>query len=228
MMRRQFDGSAILYWMLIGLVLFSYMAPMYIVVTQSFRDYAPTWLLSLVALVVLVITFKPVWYWVQPRVHHVVYAADAPHIDVIGQMSDVLVYTSPDSPMLAAIAETIMQTMNVPYVQIEMFNGMTASVGKPRKACVRTRIELIYRDTSVGWLEVMSRLSNEPLTASEYRLLHSLSRQISITLHAAQLTTDLQASREQLVTAREEERRHQLFAICTTALAQHWRRCACN
>ena len=76
-----------------------------------------------------------------------------PHVDVIGQMSDVLVYTSPDSPMLAAIAETIMQTMNVPYVQIEMINGMTASIGKPCKAGVRTRIELIYRDTSVGWLD---------------------------------------------------------------------------
>ena len=209
MMRRQFDGSAILYWLLIGLVLFSYMAPIYIAVTQflPFHDNASPWLLSLVALVLLVVTFNPVWYWVQPRVHHVVYAADDPTMNVLGQMSDVLVIGATDSSMPVIIAETIAQIVNLPYVQIEMLNGLAASVGKPLKAGVRTRIELIYRDTSVGWLEVMSRLPNEPLTVSEYRLLHSLARQVSITLHAAQLSDALQTSREQLVLAREEERR---------------------
>lgn len=209
MMRRPFDGSATLYWMLIGLVLFSFMAPIFILVTQFplLYNLAPAWLLNVLALALLVVTFKPVWHWVQPRVHHVVYAADDPNIDVIGQMSDALVSTTVDSSMLAAIAETITQTMSVPYVQIEAFNGTAAVVGTPRKAGVRTRIELIYQDISLGWLETMSRLPNEPLTTGEYRLLHSLARQVSITLHAAQLSNALQTAREQLVLAREEERR---------------------
>lgn len=209
MMSRRFNGSALLYWMLLGLVLLSYTAPIFVVVTQSFplHDNVPPWLLSALALVLIAATFKPVWHWVQPRIHHVVYAADDPNIDVIGQVSDALAHTTSDSSMLAAIAETIMQTMNVPYVQIEMFGGVAACAGKLLHSGARSRIELVYRETSVGWLEVVSRLPNEPLTAGEYKLLHSLARQVSITLHAAQLSEALQASREQLVLTREEERR---------------------
>lgn len=209
MMRRSLDNMTVLYWLLVGVVLFSYMAPIYVVVTQfaPFYTVAPPWLLHLLAVALLVATFKPVWQWVQPRVHHIVYAADDPSADVIGQVSDALASTTPDSSTLHAVAETIMHTMNLPYVQIEMFNGTAASAGKPIKAGARTRVELVYRETSVGWLEVMSRLANEPLTAGEYKLLHSLARQVGITLHAAQLSDALQSSREQLVLAREEERR---------------------
>jgi two-component system NarL family sensor kinase len=208
-MSRPLHGSALLYWMLIALVLFSYAAPIYVVITQFVPVYgtASVWLLNGVALVVLLVTWKPVWRWVQPRIHHVVYAVEDPKIEVIGRMSAVLMSTSPDASMLAMIAETIMQTVHVPYVHIDMVNGMAATAGQPHKAGMRTRIELIYRDVSVGWLEVMSRLPNEPLTTSDYRLMHSLARQVSITLHAAQLSDALQASREQIVLAREEERR---------------------
>lgn len=209
MMRRRFIGSTILYWMVIGLVLFSYMAPIYVVITQSlpFYDKAAIWLLNAVALMVLFLTFKPVWRWVQPRIHDLVYAVDDPNIDMIGQINDALAYTTLDTFHLTAIAETIIQIVHLPYIQIEMCNGATAAAGKPLKDGVRTRIELIYRDVLVGWLEVMSRLPGEPLTAGEYRLLHSLARQVSITLHVAQLSEALQASREQIVLAREEERR---------------------
>jgi two-component system NarL family sensor kinase len=209
MMRRPLDGSVFLYWILIGLVLFSYAAPIYVVIRWSFplHDKAPVWLLNLLTLAVLFLTFKPLWRWVQPRVHDIVYGVDAPNIDVIGQISDVLASPTLDTAHLAAIAETIVQIVHVPYVQIEMYNGATVAAGKSFSAGKRTRIELVYRDALVGWLEVMSRLPGEPLTASEYRLLHSLARQVSITLHVAQLSDALQASREQLVLAREEERR---------------------
>jgi two-component system NarL family sensor kinase len=209
MSRRPVNGPAILYWMLIGLVLFSYAAPLYIGITQAFpiHDTPALWLLNALALIVLFLTITPVWRWVQPRVHDIVYGVDAPQIDVIGQLSDALAYTSLDAVHLIALAETIIQIVHLPYVQIEMVNGAMVAAGKPHQAGVRTRIELIYRDALVGWLEVMSRLPGEPLSAGDYRLLHSLARQVSITLHVAQLSDALQASREQLVLAREEERR---------------------
>ncbi|MFN8504825.1 sensor histidine kinase [Kouleothrix sp.] len=175
--------------------------------TFPFHDAAPPWFLHLLALSVLLLTFKPVWRWVQPRVHHVVYAADEPTSDALGQMSDTLAQTTPGSSMLATIAETIAQIMNVPCVQVEVLDGATVAVGKPRAAAAYTRTEIRYGDVLVGWLEVGSRLPGEPLTAGEYQLLQRLARQVGITLHAAQLNEALQASREQLVTAREEERR---------------------
>ena len=209
MARSRWDGAALLYWVLVGLVLFAYMAPVYVAITQTFpfHDAAPPWFLHLLALSVLLLTFKPVWRWVQPRVHHVVYAADEPTSDALGQMSDTLAQTTPGSSMLATIAETIAQIMNVPCVQVEVLDGATVAVGKPRAAAAYTRTEIRYGDVLVGWLEVGSRLPGEPLTAGEYQLLQRLARQVGITLHAAQLNEALQASREQLVTAREEERR---------------------
>jgi signal transduction histidine kinase len=209
MMRRFLDGSALLYWMLLGMVLISYAAPIYVVTTQllPLQDQPMLWLVNGLALVVLLLTVRPIWRWAQPRVHDIVYGVDDPNVDVIGQISDALAYTTLDTAQLAALAETIIQIVHLPYVQIEMPNRARAAAGKPIKGGVRTRIELVDRDVQVGWLEVMSRLPGEPLTASEYRLLHSLARQVSITLHVAQLSDALQGSREQLVLAREEERR---------------------
>lgn len=185
------------------------MAPIYVLLTRAvpLHGHAASWLLNLLALAAVLALGRPVWRWVQPRVHHVVYAADDPNMDMLGQLSDVLASAPPDSSLLTAMADIIHQIMNAPYVQLEMMNGATAAVGQPRRGAVRTRIALIYRDTAVGWLTVTSRLPNEALTAGEDRLLHGLARQVSITLHAAQMSDTLQSAREQLVLAREEERR---------------------
>ena len=59
----------------------------------------------------------------------------------------------------------------------------------------------------VGELILASRTPGEPLAASDLRLVDDLARQIGVAAHAVQLTSDLQHSREQLVIAREEERR---------------------
>jgi hypothetical protein len=157
MMRRPLDSSAFLYWIVIGLVLVSYAAPIYVGITWIFplHDNAPVWFLNLLALAVLFLTWKPIWRWVQPRVHDIVYGVDDPNVDVIGQISDALASPTLDTVHLVAIAETIVQIVHVPYVQIEMCNGATVAAGKPRNAGERTRIELIYRDNLVGWLEVM-------------------------------------------------------------------------
>src|SRR5262249_47474654 len=51
------------------------------------------------------------------------------------------------------------------------------------------------------------RQRGETFTPADRRLLEDLARQIGVSAHAVQLTADLQRSREQLVSAREEERR---------------------
>src|SRR4051794_25611884 len=103
MIRRQLNGPAILYWMLIGLVLFAYAAPIYIVITQflPFHDKRSLWFLNVLALVLLFLTMKPVWRWIQPRVHDIVYGIDAPNIEVIGKISDALAYSTLDAVQLA-------------------------------------------------------------------------------------------------------------------------------
>jgi signal transduction histidine kinase len=67
-------------------------------------------------------------------------------------------------------------------------------------------LPLTYQGATVGELLVAPR-AGEALGAQDRRLLDDLARQAGVAVHAVQLTTDLQRSRERIVTAREEERR---------------------
>ena len=59
----------------------------------------------------------------------------------------------------------------------------------------------------IGQLWAAPRAADEPFTSSEERLLRNIARQASPAVHAAELSKQLQHSRERLITAREEERR---------------------
>lgn len=209
------NGDTILYRLLLGMVLFGYIVPTYIIVTflgtvpfyDTRVDFAPAWWLNILALLVVGLTIVPVWRWVRPRVHQIVYAQDDIGIDMIGQINASLDASHAQPSLLASVAETIARTMKLPYVAISAADGTAASFGQPIKGGTITRKELVYQETTVGCLDVMSRLADEPLTVGEYRLLSNLAHQVSITLHAAQLSAALQSSREQLVLAQEEERR---------------------
>ncbi|MCB0165742.1 MAG: GAF domain-containing sensor histidine kinase [Anaerolineae bacterium] len=208
-MRRRFDGNALLYYTLLVLVLCSYSIPIYMGITLTIpvTSNVTTWVLNILVVAVLAATLKPVWNWVQPRVHHLVYAMDDPQLEMMGQMSDSLASTSPEESMLSTIAETIARTVKLPYVHLKTAGGTTATYGTPRNGSELTHIEITYRKEVVGWLDVASRLPKVPLSSSEYTLLNSLARQVGITLHAAHTSEALQAAREQLVLTREEERR---------------------
>ncbi len=165
------------------------------------------WLLNVAGFIIFAVTIVPLLRWVQPRIHHLVYAMDEPLAVMIGQMSESLADASPGPSVLATIAETIAQTVKLPYVRVETAQGEAALYGTPTKGSTPTRIAINYSDDTVGWLEVTPRLPREPLSVSETSLLNSLARQVGITLHSAQISEALQSSRERLVTAREEERR---------------------
>jgi two-component system NarL family sensor kinase len=208
-MQRQFDGNNLLYRALLVMIVCGYAIPVYLTITLAIpvtSDIGP-WVLNMLAFLVLAATLKPVWTWVQPRVHHLVYAMDDSQLEMMGHVSETLASASPEESMLLTIAQTIARTVKLPYVQLETADGTTATYGTPLDASKPTRIELCYGQEAVGRLEVTSRLPNAGLSRNEYALLNSLARQVGITLHAARMSEALQASRERLVLAREEERR---------------------
>ena len=66
---------------------------------------------------------------------------------------------------------------------------------------------LAYQGEVIGQLLLVPRAPGEAFSPADHRLLDDLARQAGIAVHAVRLTTDLQRSRQRLVTAREEERR---------------------
>ena len=105
--------------------------------------------------------------------------------------------------------------LKLPFVEIESqlqgtdhaANALLASYGSVPEGAAIERIPLTYSDTTIGEMRVAARRWDESLSNSELTLLRDLARQVSIVLYAAQLNVNLQAARERLVIAREEERR---------------------
>jgi signal transduction histidine kinase len=65
---------------------------------------------------------------------------------------------------------------------------------------------LTHQNQVIGELHIAQRSPDEPFTAAESRLLEDIASQTGVAVHNVRLTADLQRSREQIVSAREEER----------------------
>jgi signal transduction histidine kinase len=104
--------------------------------------------------------------------------------------------------------ETIAQTLKLPYAAILLADGNTphaaAVTGSPTKHLLT--LKLTHQNQVIGELHIAQRSLDEPFTAAERRLLEDIASQTGIAVHNVRLTADLQRSREQIVSAREEER----------------------
>ena len=109
-----------------------------------------------------------------------------------------------------AIAETVADALRLPWVVVEVTDELGASrIVAERGAPVATveAIDLVHGATPVGRLVLGVRSGDRGFRADELALLHDLARQAGAAIHAQQLRDALARSREQLVVAREEERR---------------------
>ncbi len=115
-----------------------------------------------------------------------------------------------DGPaQFGAVAEAVADAFGVDYVSVEVDRSggerLTATRGvRPRE--VRT-LPITYRDTVVGRLVLPARGMRSRLSAKDESLLGDMIRQAATAARTSSLAEDLQASRERLVNAREEERR---------------------
>jgi signal transduction histidine kinase len=141
---------------------------------------------------------------------------DEPYAVIIGLSQRLEGTLAPDA-ILPAIVETVAQALKLPYAAITLKQGgafvPAAAYGQvPKEDLVR--LPLVYQNEQIGELLLAPRAPGETFTPADRALLGDLARQAGIAAHAVRLTTDLQRvavelqhSRTQLVTAREEERR---------------------
>ena len=116
--------------------------------------------------------------------------------------------------VLPAVVQTLAHALKLPYVAVELGDGQDGHRGAAVAPAVLSDpvedplvLPLVYQQHPVGRLLLGSRAPGEAFTPAERRLLDDLARQVGVAAHAVRLTTDLQRSRQRLVTAREEERR---------------------
>jgi signal transduction histidine kinase len=175
-------------------------------------------LLALVATGAAALLAQPLQARLQRRVNRLMYGERDDPYAVLSRLSQQLKTTLAPDTVLPSIAETVAQTLKLPYVAIaiqrgdrlEIVTSAGRSTGEPgTEGMGRSAIKLplVYQAETIGQLLVAPRAPGEVFSPAEQQLLSDIALQAGAAAHAIRLTADLQRSRERLVTAREEERR---------------------
>lgn len=169
----------------------------------------PNVFLSLVATGVVAVLFQPIRERVQRAANRLVYGERDDPYTVIVRLGQHLESTEPAGAVPDAIVGTVMRAMRLPYAALQLNQGgqyvTAASGGVPGDELVS--LPLLYQGEDVGRLQLATRTGEKVFAPADLRLLQVLARQAGVAAYAVRLTSDLQRSRERLVTALEEERR---------------------
>jgi signal transduction histidine kinase len=172
--------------------------------------------LSLLATGLIAVLIQPLHTRLQRAVNRLLYGERDDPYKVISHLGQRLEATLAPEAVLPTIVETVTQALKLPYAAISLKQDgedvITASSG--RAADEMTRLPLVYQGEPIGDLLLAPRARGETFSSADRALLADLARQAGIAVHAVRLTTDLQRltkelqhSRTELVSAREEERR---------------------
>lgn len=118
-----------------------------------------------------------------------------------------LEWTAERDRALPAIAETIADTLRLPYAAIELDAAGANRTAHGTAAGPTIMLPVVHGGEPLGRLVLGVRAGERGFRADELALLEDLARQAGGAIHALLLREDLVRSREALVLAREEERR---------------------
>lgn len=126
----------------------------------------------------------------------------------VAMLADRLESAAAPDAQLAALARTVVEAFRLPGVRVEVdrADGARATVEHGRPGIGVVELPLRYRDEAIGRVALPARAFGA-LSARDQRLLADLLRQAAAAARAGALGASLQRAREQIVTAREEERR---------------------
>ena len=179
-------------------------------------------LISILATGLVAVLVQPLRDRLQRGVNRMMYGERDDPVTVLSRLGQRLEATLAPDAVLPSLVETVAQTLKLPYVAIEtseqrldsqpIVGSSSTNLTAPRIAHGNPpseviRFPLIYQSETIGQLLVAPRAQGEALSPMDRHLLENIAHQAGMAVHAANLTADLQRSRQRLVTAREEERR---------------------
>lgn len=155
---------------------------------------------------IVAVIFQPLRDMVQRTINRRIFGQRDEPLAVMIELGKSLEMIASPEAALNHLVETTAQTLKLPYVSIEGGdNSILTLFGKP--VAEPERFPLIYQAESIGALLVSPRSASENLATADRLLLENIARQVSNIVHASRLAQDLQQSRQQILTTREEERR---------------------
>ena len=172
--------------------------------------------ISALATGLVALLFQPLRNRLQRGINRLMYGERDDPYAVLSRLGQRLEATLAPEAVLPTIAETVKESLKLPYVAITLKQEddfvVAAASGLPVNEVLR--LPLAYQGEVVGQLLLGPRAPSENFSSADRLLLDDLAREAGVAVHAVRLTTnlqrmatDLQRSRESLVTTREEERR---------------------
>lgn len=161
---------------------------------------------SVAATMLIAAGFNPVRLWLQRRIDRAVYGARRDPVramaEVGARLGEVGAVTGAG---LDGVLRALCNVMRLPSASVVYHGTQLASHGEA-PAALRA-IPLLRGEERVGELIVGLRSGQLRLDPDDERVLDLLAPPIAVAVHATRLADDLGRSREQVISAREEERR---------------------
>lgn len=167
-------------------------------------------LVSLMTAGLIAILFAPLRDRLQRGVNRLLYGERDEPYAVLSRLGQRIGVALAPEAVLPAVVETVRDSLKLPYAAIVLrgddpSSAIEVASGVPVADVLH--LPLTYQHERVGELILGPRAPGETFDPADRRLLKDLVHQAGAAVHAVRLTADLQRSREQLITAREEERR---------------------
>jgi two-component system, NarL family, sensor kinase len=152
------------------------------------------------ATLVIALAFNPARVRLQRAVDRLLYGARS---DPVAAVSRVGARLAADD--LSGVLEGAREALRLPYAALRRGARDLAVAGQPAGAV--HEVPLVFRGARVGELAAGVRRGEAALSAADLAVLDLLAAPLAAALHASALAEEVQASRERIVAAREEERR---------------------
>jgi two-component system NarL family sensor kinase len=164
---------------------------------------------TVLVLVVGVAAYGPLRSWLTAQVRRRVLGRRGERYEVVSALAERLEQSGGLEEQLPTLAAAVAEAFRVPYVRVEVLGpageGLAATHGSA-PAATRS-FPIGYRDTRIGSIELPDGGIRGMLSRRDRVLLLDVVRQAAIAVRSSLLARELQESREQLVLAREEDRR---------------------
>lgn len=171
--------------------------------------------ISLVATGLIAVLFQPLRERLQRGIDRLLYGHRHEPYAVLSGLGRRLEATPASDALIGTVVSTLRESLKLSYAAIALRIGEDTAIAAASGILVGEplRIPLTHQGEAVGAL-LLSPRKGEQLSSADQRLLDDLARQAGVVVHAVRLTTELRqanahlvAAREELVSAREEERR---------------------
>lgn len=164
---------------------------------------------TLILLLVAVTIYAPVRGWISSVVRRALVGRRGDRYAVVTDLAARLEGTPDVRAQLPALATEVASAFKLDYVRVEVLGhagGTVSAVHGTRPGEVR-EVPIRYGEEEIGRLELPARGVRSMLSRRDQALLFDVVRQAAMAVRSSRLAADLQQSREQLVLAREDDRR---------------------